>query len=672
MSVRALKRLVVLCVLVASCVFCNAQVGATADVTAGAISPSGTTYYIDSTGGDDDNHGTSAQKAWKTLAPVNSMILVPGDKVLLKADCEFTGLLQPKGSGARGKPIVIDMYGKGANPIINGEGKVENTICLHNQQYWEIRNLTVTNTDGGSWDDQGRQIRRAIYVTASDAGDINHIYLQNLEICDVRGMYRFAGNQTNGGIICQVTGKEKKTRFVDLRIENCIFRTKSIDRYPVVVTSSWKKEPGCQVRWNNNMLDHTGRAHIVIPADQWLRKLVYYFDPEVRKVFPLDKTAAPVSPYTGRVGCEDIFSEIAARLKRSWTFYEATRSKKDSWLFANTPGGKVHHVDEGARVSPSYPLAYYGELRALGFVPHWLDPQNPNKPKYEDAILEKWVAELQTVGLNTEADWTIRNRVFMNSGNWPLPRTGKAFIRSLSPGGVAPNMSTREKTLKYFNSLPWANNPYSACGRIGHALDLHMAKRKLAGKDPFDESYYYVKELIDKQFQPDGYWGGQKANFVNRTSGNMKILCTYARFDWKIPSPKKIIDYHLSGATEQAGFKGSGCSAFNQMHPLAAIFRQYPELAGYRGEEIDRYTAMTFMTFLATWDEKTNFYGNTWLGKHNNGVPMFMAHLMLDLPIMRVSTVYNWRENPIITRQKNGRIKRNKVIYQKKGSNFHG
>lgn len=202
MSVRALKRLVVLCVLVASCVFCNAQVGATADVTAGAISPSGTTYYIDSTGGDDDNHGTSAQKAWKTLAPVNSMILVPGDKVLLKADCEFTGLLQPKGSGARGKPIVIDMYGKGANPIINGEGKVENTICLHNQQYWEIRNLTVTNTDGGSWDDQGRQIRRAIYVTASDAGDINHIYLQNLEICDVRGMYRFAGNQTNGGIIC--------------------------------------------------------------------------------------------------------------------------------------------------------------------------------------------------------------------------------------------------------------------------------------------------------------------------------------------------------------------------------------------------------------------------------------------------------------------------------------
>ena len=67
-------------------------------------------------------------------------------------------------------------------------------------------------------------------------------------------------------------------------------------------------------------------------------------------------------------------------------------------------------------------------------------------------------------------------------------------------------------------------------------------------------------------------------------------------------------------------------------------------------------TAMTFITFLRNWDEKTNFYGNNWLGKHNNGVPLFMTHLMLDLPVMRVSTVYNWREGPIITRKKDGTI----------------
>jgi len=439
-----MKRRIVSGVLVFSSVFCYAD--AVAELTVRAISPSGTTYYVDAVGGDNDNAGTAAEKAWNTLAPVNAKTLDPGDKVLLKADCEFTGPLQPKGSGAEGKPVIIDKYGKGANPIINGEGKVENTIRLDNQQYWEIRNLTVTNTDGGGWDDRGRKIRRAIYVTAADVGDISHIYLQNLEIRDVRGMYRFEGHRTNGGIICQVTGKEKKTRFVNLRIENCIFRTKSIDRYPVVVTSSWKKNPACQVVWKNNTLDHAGRAHIVIPADQWPRKLVYYFDPEVRKVFPLEKTAAPISSYTGRVGCEDIFSEMAARLKRSWNFFEATRYEK-------------------------------------------------------------------------------------------------------------------------------------------------------------------------------------------------------------------------------AGFEGGGCRSFNQMFSLAEARRQFPD--GYRGDEIDRYTAKTFINFLNNWNENLNFYSGDWNGKHNNGVPLFMLHLMLDMPIMRGSTIYNWRQTPVITRDKNGKIQRNRVTYQTPGFLFY-
>jgi hypothetical protein len=85
---------------------------------------------------------------------------------------------------------------------------------------------------------------------------------------------------------------------------------------------------------------------------------------------------------------------------------------------------------------------------------------------------------------------------------------------------------------------------------------------------------------------------------------------------------------------------------------------------------IDRYTAMTFITFRDNWDERTNFYGSNWQGKHNNGVPLFMAHLMLDLPIIRVSTVYNWREGPIITRDKDGTISRSQVTYQTKGFPF--
>jgi len=631
------------------------------------VSPGGTTYHVDSNRGSDNHKGTSAESAWKSLAKLNRIAFKPGDRILLKAGCTFAGPLRPNGSGAKGKPIVIDRYGEGADPIVAGAGKVENAIRLHNQHHWEIRHLTVTNTDGGGWGDAGRSIRRAVYITAENAGDVEHIHLQNLDIRDVRGMYRFAGHQTNGGIICQVTGTSKKTRFADLRIEGCTFRTTSIDRYPVAVTSSWRKAPACQVVWKDNRLDHAGRAHIVIPPSEWPRKLVYYFDPEVGKVFPLEKTAPPVSPLTGRVGCEDIFSEIAARLKRSWGFYEATRVKEGQWLFANQPGGKVHHVDEGARVSPTYPLAYYGELRAFGFVPPWLDADDPDLRKKEDAILEQWIGQLDTVGVNREADWSVRNRVFMNKTPYPAPRTGKAYLRSLSYG-VRPDLTTPASTLKYFNSLPWKGNPYMACGRIGHTLHLHIAKRNQAGKEPIDAAYHQVKELVAKKYNPGkGYWGGKAS-----PDANMKILCLYAQFGWPIPEPKKIIDFHLSRATESAGFRGGGCKAFNQMHPLANIFRQNPELAGYRGEEIDRYTAMTFITFLGNWNNKTNFYGNNWLGKHNNGAPLFMAHLMLDLPIMRVSTVYNWREGPIITRSKDGTIRRNKVIHQTKGFPFGG
>ena len=77
----------------------------------------------------------------------------------------------------------------------------------------------------------------------------------------------------------------------------------------------------------------------------------------------------------------------------------------------------------------------------------------------------------------------------------------------------------------------WCNSPYSACGRIGHALDLHMARQRWAGRESFDDSYHYVKELVDGPYQSGtGYWGGSEADFINRTSGNRKILCTYARF----------------------------------------------------------------------------------------------------------------------------------------------
>ena len=91
-----------------------------------------------------------------------------------------------------------------------------------------------------------------------------------------------------------------------------------------------------------------------------------------------------------------------------------------------------------------------------------------------------------------------------------------------------------------------------------------------------------------------------------------------------------------------------------------------------RGDEIDRYTARTFINWLNNWDEERSFYGGDWSGKHNNGVATHMPALMLDLPIHRASTIYNWRETPVITRERHGTTTRNDVIYHTRGFTFHG
>ena len=115
---------------------------------------------------------------------------------------------------------------------------------------------------------------------------------------------------------------------------------------------------------------------------------------------------------------------------------------------------------------------------------------------------------------------------------------------------------------------------------------------------------------------------------------------------------------------------GSGCTAFNQMYVLSAIRSKYPELRSYRSEEIDQYTALTFLTFLSHWNEKTNFLGVAWDAKHNNGVSLYMPHLLLDYPFMRGGTIYNWQHGPIIERDKNGRVKVNEAIHQTEGYLF--
>lgn len=78
----------------------------------------GRTFYIDCTGGSDSKSGLSKTDAWKSLRPSYDATLQPGDSLLLKRGCSWTGPLDAKWQGTSSQPIVIGAYGTGALPKI--------------------------------------------------------------------------------------------------------------------------------------------------------------------------------------------------------------------------------------------------------------------------------------------------------------------------------------------------------------------------------------------------------------------------------------------------------------------------------------------------------------------------------------------------------------------------
>ena len=78
------------------------------------------TYYVDFSGGNDSNNGTSLSAPWKTIAKVNSSTFQPGDSILFKSGEMWREQLNVPSSGAVGQPIIFGAYGSGAQPVITG------------------------------------------------------------------------------------------------------------------------------------------------------------------------------------------------------------------------------------------------------------------------------------------------------------------------------------------------------------------------------------------------------------------------------------------------------------------------------------------------------------------------------------------------------------------------
>ena len=217
------------------------------------------TYYVDSVAGNDDDTGRTPANAWKSLAKVNATAFLPGDRILLKSGSVWKGQLWPKGSGAQGHPIILDMYGGGVRPMIEGSGLAEDAVLLKNQEYWEIQNLEVTNTGSTP------SIRRGVHVAVEDYGEAHHIYIRSLTIHDVNGLDK---EKVNGGIDYTCRGERKPSRFVDLRIENN--ELYHVDRSGIFGWSDrWERSkwyPSLGVAVRGNVLSDIGGDGIVVVA----------------------------------------------------------------------------------------------------------------------------------------------------------------------------------------------------------------------------------------------------------------------------------------------------------------------------------------------------------------------------------------------------------------------
>jgi hypothetical protein len=162
------------------------------------------TYYIAATG-RDSNSGLSPKQAWKTIEEINSRRFSAGDVILFHAGDSWDGQLAPLGSGAEGRPIVIDRYGTGDKPVIHGPGTNGSAaVLLKDQSYWEINNLEVTNTQA---EGSSGGALRGIYVVGSSPKHLwRHIYIRNCYVHDVKSVgYGKPGySKMSGGILFEI------------------------------------------------------------------------------------------------------------------------------------------------------------------------------------------------------------------------------------------------------------------------------------------------------------------------------------------------------------------------------------------------------------------------------------------------------------------------------------
>lgn len=201
-----------------------------------AVAAERDTYYLDCSSGDDRARGTARSGAWRTLERVSRQMFRPDDRLLIRRDSHCQGTLAPRGSGTPSKPILVDAYGSGPKPELDGTG-ARAAVYLYNVEGWELRNISVTNRgDSASLD----QRTNGISVVLEDYGTGAHYVVADVKVHDVTGCTCDEPEPT-GGIVFSVIGSAIPSSFDGITVRrNAVTRA---DGSAIGTSSMWTRRP---------------------------------------------------------------------------------------------------------------------------------------------------------------------------------------------------------------------------------------------------------------------------------------------------------------------------------------------------------------------------------------------------------------------------------------------
>lgn len=286
----------ILALVMSAAIFCNGMVVAAPVVAAEDSTPAATgkTYYVSTLDGNDSNDGLSEDHALYSLKELSKKALGPGDHIYLERGSNFYNdylhLYNVKGS--QDAPIVIADYGdtNKAKPVINTNGEgvwfqnygkqlgnsahvntgyVSSAVLLYDCEYIEMQDVAMTNkalSIDTAYNDRNAMNRTGVAVVAQNGGTLDHIYLKNLDIRDVKGNV-YDKHMNNGGIYFTTfkAADENATgipRYNDVLIEGCYLQ--DVNRWGIALayTAYWDQFTSAEI--SDEAIATYGSGNVVI------------------------------------------------------------------------------------------------------------------------------------------------------------------------------------------------------------------------------------------------------------------------------------------------------------------------------------------------------------------------------------------------------------------------